>query len=679
MERFSGGVIRRRRWILALFLAAAVVSAGLFLTVRVNYDMADYLPPGAQSTEALRLMTEGFPEALPNAEAAAPNLSLMQALQLKQDLLALPRVSAVLWLDDLYDLKTPLELADPELLETYFDGGTATYTLTIEKGHEQEGVRAVRALLEPYGGVLNGEAAGVEFVQSASESEVVKAMVILLPIILLILILSTSSWLEPLLFLAAIGVSVVINMGTNAMFGEVSFLTNAVTPILQLAVSLDYAIFLLHSFADRRAGGADVAESMRGAVKESFSAVAASASTTLFGFAALLFMDFRLGADLGLSLAKGIALSFVSVMVFLPALTLCVYKLIDRTHHRPLTPSFGGVYKILGKLGIPAVILVLLMLVPSYMGQSRTDFLYGYQAAAERLGGQTTEDSAVMALLVPRGDVAREQALGDALLQHERVTSVTSYAATVGSGVPAGFLEQEITGQFYSDTLSRLIVYTDTAQEGDDAFRAVEEITAIAETYYPGQVHSVGSAANLYDIRTVVRQDNLVTSLIAIGTIFLVLAVTFRSLTLPFLLLLTIQSAIWINLSIPYFTGTPINYIGYLVLNTVQLGATVDYAILLTVTYLRKRRSLPKKQAMSEALGSSFRSILVSAFTLATAGFTLAGTSSNPLIGDIGGLLGRGTLLSMVLVVVFLPALLVLFDKVIAKTTYKPGFLEESR
>jgi predicted RND superfamily exporter protein len=477
--------------------------------------------------------------------------------------------------------------------------------------------------------------------------------------------------------------SVIINMGTNAVFPTVSFLTNAVTPILQLAVSLDYAIFLLHSFGAHRKNGGSVEDAMRAAIKESFSTVAASASTTLFGFMALLFMEFRLGADLGLSLAKGIIFSFVSVMVFLPAFTLTVYKVIDKTRHRELMPTFSNVHNFIRWLTVPAIIIVALVIVPCFLGQSSTGFAYGYQAAAKSMRGTDADitdevfgRTTTMVLLVPKGDPVREEQLGDELKTLPYVKSVVSYAESAGTGIPSEFLDKEIREQFYSENYARIIVYTNTPSEGEAAFATVENISATAKSYYPTGVYSAGQSANLYDIKTVVQQDNRVTNLIAIVAIFAVLLLTFRSGILPFLLLLTIEAAIWINLAIPYFTGTSINYIGYLVLNTVQLGATVDYAILLTVTYMRLRKTTDKKAAMHSALGSSFRSILVSAVTLSAAGFTLAGTTTNPLIADIGILLGRGTLLSMTLVLVFLPGLLAIFDGVIGKATYKAGFFK---
>jgi len=681
-EKIADGIIRHKKSVTIIFAAAALACALLFMAVNVKYNMADYLPPDTQSTKAMKLITEEFSQAVPNAEVRLWDASLMEALSFKKEMAALDHISAVTWLDDVFDLLRPLEMGDGALVENFYKEKTAYYSVVVAKGKEKEGVREIRALLGGRGDV-GGEAAEIEFVQSATGVEVKNAMIILLPVILVILIVSTSSWIEPLLFFAAIGMSVVINMGTNAFLGGVSFLTNAVTPILQLAVSLDYAIFLLHSFDKRRNSGIEAGEAMRGAVKESFSTIAASASTTLFGFMALLFMDFKLGSDLGLSLAKGILVSFLSVMVFLPALTMIVYKSIDKTRHRELLPEFSEIGKFLRKLSAPALLIVTLAVVPCFLGQTQTDFLYGYQAAFDKMtgsgGGGREKESTAMVLLVPKGETAKEELLCEELLAMPQVDSVLSFVGAVGSGIPQQFLDESITEQFYSENFARLVIYANTPQEGDEAFATVEDISAAAKKYYPENVYSVGQSAVLYDIKTVVQKDNRATNLIAIIAIFAVLLFNFKSGAIPLLLLFTIESAIWINLAIPYFTGTSINYVGYLVLNTVQLGATVDYAILLTVNYVRNRRAMPKKEAIHKALGSSFRSILVSAATLATAGFTLAGTTSNPLIADIGVLLGRGTLFSMIMVLVLLPGILRLFDKIIEKTTYKSNFFHSEK
>jgi predicted RND superfamily exporter protein len=463
-------------------------------------------------------------------------------------------------------------------------------------------------------------------------------------------------------------------------------MTYSVSPILQLACSLDYAIFLLHSFADNRKKYGNADEAMRHAVRESMSTVAASAATTIFGFLALMFMNFRIGADLGINLAKGIVLSFISVMVFLPALTLCVYRLIDKTRHKMLMPDFKNVHNVLSKLAVPAVILVALLIVPSFLGQGRTSFIYGNGSAVPT--GRAGRDSisveqefgrsTAMVLMVPRGDVVKEAALCDDIEQMDHVTGVISYAGSVGKAIPPEYLDDDITLQFYSKNYSRIIVYADTPEEGEEAFKTVENIQTKAREYYGDTAYSAGQSANLYDMKKLVQTDNMLVNMIAVIAIFGVLLATFRSAVLPFLLLLTIEAGIWINLSIPYFAGAPINFMGYLVISTVQLGATVDYAILLTTQYLRNRKELPKRQAISRTLGETFRSILVSAATLASAGFTLYATSSNPVISGLGLLLGRGTLLSMLMVVCFLPAMLILLDKVIGKTTFRASFCNQT-
>lgn len=680
MENFADFVVKHRKAVVFIFLAAAALCAVFWLLVNINYNMADYLPASARSTKALEIMEEEFTQPIPNVSVMVKNVSLMEAVEYKQRLSGIDGVQQVLWLDDTADLRIPLELQDRGTVEEFYKNGNALYSVSVARGMESEACDAIRSLIGEEN-ALAGDAVDLDFIRKSTNTEVLGAVAILLPIILALLILSSGSWVEPLLFLAAIGVSVLMNMGTNVLFGEISFLTNAISPILQLAVSLDYAIFLLHSFADNRKKCDDAAEAMRRAVKGSLRSVASSAATTLFGFIALIFMDFRVGPDLGICLAKGIVFSFLSVMIFLPALTLCLYRLIDKTHHRRLMPDFRGAGKILTKLAVPVLLLVAVLMVPSFLGQGKTDFIYGNgdPDPTSQNGRSRAEieqefgTSNVMVLLVPKGEIAKEEALCRDLARLDAVTGVLSYANAAGAEIPPEYLGNEIAGQFYGERYARILVYTDTPQEGETAFRAVEEIHAAAGGYYGESFYSAGQSANLYDMRETVRQDNRRVNLIAVLAIFLVLLISFQSAVLPFVLLLTIEAGIWINLAIPYFTGTSISFIGYLVLNTVQLGATVDYAILLTDRYLKNRRILRKKEAIRAALGESFKSVLVSAATLSAAGFTLYLTSSNPSVCDIGLLLGRGTLISMLMVVCFLPALLSLFDTAIGKTTRKLG------
>jgi len=686
MEKFADAIVKHKKMIILIFVIAAVISTSLIFFVNVNYNMADYLPPDAKSTKALEIMNEEFTESMPNTNVMVKNISVMEALEYKQKLSAIDGVTAVTWLDDMMDIKQPLEMGDADTVEGFYKNGNALFSVTISKGMEKDTTAAIQNLVGEAGAVA-GEAPDLATVQEMSNTEVLKAIMILLPIIILILVLSSTSWIEPLLFLVTIGVSILINMGTNIFLGNVSFMTFSVSPILQLACSLDYAVFLLHSFAANRKKYADVNEAMRHSIKESMSTVAASASTTLFGFLALVFMNFQIGADLGINLAKGIVLSFISAMIFLPAVTLCAYKLIDQTKHREWIPSFKNINKVLSKLAVPTVILVLVLIVPCFLGQGQTGFIYGNEIADSSIRTRRdsitiTEEfgqSTVIALLVPHGDVVKERALSRDIEMINHVTGVMSYASAVGAAIPPDYLGEEVTSQFYGKNYARIIVYTDTPTEGDIAFETVQSIQDKASDYYGKTAYSLGQSVNLYDMKNLVQKDNTVVNLIAVIAIFCVLLITFKSVTLPLILLITIETGIWVNLSISYFTGTSINFIGYLVISTVQLGATVDYAILLTTHYMRNRRKMGKRDAIHTALGESFKSILVSGTTLAAAGFTLFATSSNPAISDIGLLLGRGTLFTMLMVVCFLPAMLTIFDQAIGKTTYKAGFYKNEK
>jgi len=679
----ASGILRHKRMVIVIFVAAAALGVLLSLGVSVNYEIADYLPKNAQSTKALEILGAEFGDAVPNARVMLKNVTVQEALAYKNDLKAIDGVSDALWLDDVIDLKIPLETADAETVEEYYKDGSALISLTVESGKETAVTDAIRALIGP-DNALSGNAVDIAVAQNLTGSETRTATLILIPVIILILLISTQSWLEPLLYLCAIGISVLINMGTNAVFGEISFLTEAISPIMQMAVSMDYAIFLLRSFEEYRKQTEDVSRAMALAMKRAFSAIAASAATTVFGFLALVFMKFGIGADLGLVLFKGVALSFLSVMVFLPALTLLVYKYIDRTKHKTILPEFRSVGRAVAATRLFALILVALLIFPAYLAQSRNDFTYGLGSLAMNSRAERDKtaindafgESNAIVLLVPKGDPAREKLLSDSLKTLPHVTGVVSYAALVGSEIPPEFLDDAVTSRFYSENYSRIIVYTDTADEGETAFSTVEQVQDKAKSYY-GEVLSTGQSVTMYDMKNVIESDNRLVNIVAIISILLVLLVTFRSATLPVLLIVTIEAAIWINLSFSYFSGNPLCYVGFLIINTVQLGATVDYAILMTSHYTYNRKSMPKKEALKTTLREVFGSILVSGSILSLSGFALQFTSSNQIVSDLGLLLGRGTILSMLLVVFFLPAALTLFDRLISKTTIRSNFYKE--
>ncbi|MGM8365284.1 efflux RND transporter permease subunit [Virgibacillus sp. W0181] len=644
--------------------------------------MVDYLPEDTPSTTAMDVMEDEFDNSVANTRAMVKDVSIQEALAFKNKIETIAGVNEVTWLDDAMDIRTPLAVADDDLVETYYKDNNALFTLSIEEGEEVEATEAIYDVIGE-DNALTGDALNTAISQQMTGQESFNAAAILIPIVILILILSTRSWFEPVLFLIAIGVSVVINLGTNIFLGEISFISQAVAPILQLAVSLDYAIFLLHSFDDYRK--TDTPENaMRRAIKRSFPAIAASASTTFFGFLALTFMDFGIGADLGLNLVKGILLSFLSVMILLPALTLVAYRFIDKTYHRKLIPNRYPIGKYVMKLRIPVLILVLLLIVPAFLAQSETNFLYGMgeNPADTRAGQDEKEIENVfdkftpIVLLVPKGDLAREEELVDELSDLKHVKSTTAYTSAIGTGIPPEYLEESAREQFFSDNYSRIILNTTTDTEGDVAFQLVDEVNEVTESYYDDEYYATGESLTLYDMKHVVEEDNRLVNILTVVAIAFVLLITFRSLTMPIVLILTIQTAVWINLSFPYFTNDPLVYIGYLIISIVQLAATVDYAILFTEDYINNRKEMPKVKAIKKTVNEKIFSIGVSASILSSVGFILWLTSSDPIISSIGILLGRGTLLAFLMVVFFLPGLLTVFDRFIEKTTWKPNFFK---
>ena len=679
MNKFAAVIIKNKMIVITVFLALALLGALVSSFVSVNYDMVDYLPNGAQSTTAIDIMKAEFGGELPNARVMISNVTINQALGYKKKLASIDGVSDVTWIDDIVGLSalktTPVEFLDQSVIENYYLDDSALFSITIESGKEKTTVSAIRDLIGD-GNALSGEAVDTAASQEMSVSEVIKAMAILLPVIIIILILATTSWIEPLLFLAAIGTAVLINMGTNIFLGEISFMTSAISPILQLAVSLDYAIFLLHSFDEYRLQY-EPKEAMRKAMKKALSAVAASAATTVFGFMALMFMRFRIGSDLGINLVKGVVLSFISVMVFLPALTLAANRYIDKSKHRRIIPDFKGAGKLLTKISAPFMIVVLIIAIPCFLAQSNVGFLYGTGDITQ--ASRSGKDAAIiekqfgkenaLVLLVPNGDTGTETELCDDLSDIAHVKSIISYVSSVGAEIPPDYISQDVIDQFYSEKYARIILYTDMESESTDTFDTVQTVLDTAAKHY-GEYYLAGQSATLYDMKNIVSTDTKTVNLCAVIGIFFVLLFTFRSLSLPLFLLFTIETAIWVNLSFVYFTGQALSFIGYLVISTVQLGSTVDYAILLTDRYLANRKESSKKEAIQKALGDNLIALLISAAILATAGFTLALTSSNPIISELGLLLGRGTLLSLLMVVCVLPSLLVSFDSFISKTTY---------
>ncbi|NLZ70102.1 MAG: MMPL family transporter [Clostridiaceae bacterium] len=682
MDKLNTSILNHKRTVIIVYAVLTVVSIFLAMAVPVNYNMIDYLPEEAPSTKSIDMMQKEFDEGLPNCNIYVPNISLIRAREMKDELLKMSEVSGVVWLDMLVDITVPLEMADSRTVETFYKDGGARYIATVDSENMSEALENIRTVA---GGeaAISGQVIDLAFAQNATGSEMVKVVALLLPLILIILVFATRSWIDPLLVLITIGVGVLLNMGSNIIFKNISFITQAVGAVLQMAVSIDYAVFLLHRFNQYTDEGMTPFAAMKLAMRTSVVSIQASAMTTLLGFLALIFMRFRIGPDMGIVLAKGIIFSFLTVMTLLPALILASYRLGDRLRHRNLMPSFAGISKGIIKVRWLVIIIVLIFIPVTYLGQLNNDFIYGINdefdpASRYAFDRQLIRDKfgeeQQWALLVPRGQPGSERVLMDQLDKLPGITSVTGYARLPGSALPQEFVPADQVEQLLSPNYSRIIITAAVPAESERSFELVETVRERAEALYPEGVHLAGESVSLVDMRDTIHKDNSIVNGLAILAVGLVILLTFRSLSIPLVLLLTIETAIWFNLSIPYFFGTKLSYLGYLIISTVQLGATVDYAILYTQLYLEERQLKTPRQAAKDALTNTLPAILPPAMILMLTGYMLSWISTLSMVNELGLVLGRGAMLSFLMVVLFLPALIMILDKPIKALTLKSGW-----
>ena len=670
-EKFFEWVIRLRFPILALFIAAAILGAYAKGMVGVNYDMNDYLPEDSPSTVALDKMEAEFDGAIPNARVAIKDVSYAQALAYKEKLEGIEGVESVSWLDDINYLNSPIEALDEEDVESYYKDDVALYTVTIEEDHINDAVPAIRELIGDEN-AMTGSAVSTAVATSSTVKEIKKISVIAVLLVFLILILTTSSWLEPIIVLLGIGIAVMINAGSNLIFGEISFVTNAAGNILQLAVSLDYSIFLIHRFQELNAEYKDAKKAMKLALCKSTSSILSSGLTTVIGFLALLFMRFQIGPDLGRALAKGISISLFTVFLFMPGVILISYKWIEKTKHRPFLPPFEKFGKLISRITIPLAIVFCVIMIPAFYLSNQNSYYYGAShifAAGTQYGDDTAfiEDTFgikdTYVLMVPKGDNKSERALCEQLDDMDSVISITSLTEILGPGIPTEIVPDSILEKLQSENYSRMVISVSAEYEGDETFALVEKIRSLAESYYGEDYYLAGQGVSTYDLMDTITADMFKVNMVAIAAVFLVLILTMRKLITPVVLVLTIETAIWINLTIPYLQQKPLFYIAYLIISSVQLGATVDYAILFAERYKESRQCLDKKESIAESISKTTVSMLTSGLTMTIVGFLLGIISTHGLLSQLGYLLGKGTICSLICVLFVLPGMLYLTDR----------------
>ena len=654
---FFAAVVRRRRRVLA--------------------------PPASPSTAAIEVMEDAFGGGIPNVRAMVRDVTVPEALSYKQQIARIEGVTSVTWLDDAAEVTVPLEMQDPDTVAAYYKDGAALFTITVADDLRAEAVAAIDALLGE-AGALTGSAVSTAAATNSTVVEVAKIAAVAVLYVFFILGLTTASWAEPVLIMLGMAAAILINNGTNLIFGEISFVTSAAGSILQLAVSLDYSVFLIHRFAEVRAARPDASpgDCMEEALSKSASSILSSGLTTVIGFAALVLMQFQIGPDLGLALAKGVAFSLLTVFTFVPALVVTALPWMDKTRHKPLLPGFAGFGRFVSRIMLPMVAVLAVIMLPSYLASNANEYYYGagHMFAADTEVGRDTEaieavfgQSDTYVLLVPAGDTATQSELSAALRALPAVTGVISYVDTAGAEIPPGYLDDATLAQLVSGDTTRMVLSVAADFEGDAAFALVEQVRAIAEQYYPGSWYLAGQGVSTYDLMDTITDDMAMVNLVAIAAVFLVLLILERNLILPIVLVLCIETAIWFNLALPYFTGTVVFYIAYLIISSVQLGATVDYAILFSDRYREYRETLDKKPAVAATVATVTTSVLTTGSGLAVVGFLMGAISSNQLLAQLGNFLGVGSLASLTIVLLALPGILYLIDPLIVSKHPKEG------
>ncbi|MBE5780572.1 MAG: RND transporter [Clostridiales bacterium] len=677
MNGMIGGLIKHRKSlsILLLFLCAAMVF--LMLQVKVNYDMTKYLPQDSPTKQGIDKLNAEF--SFPGtASVMVEDVSISEAVRLKKQIAQVDGVSSVLWLDDLADVTKPLAVLGSATTDAFYKDRAALFTVQFtEDDYSLKTGDALVVIREIIGekGAIVGTAESNRLSRELVMKEIMTCIIVVVPLCAVLLMIAAHSWIEPFIYLLCIGIAIALNMGTNVIFGEISYITQSMAALLQLAVSLDYSIFLMHRYLEELDGnGGDVDGAIISATKKAITSISASSLTTIAGFLALVFMQYAIGADIGFVLAKGVAFSLLCCIFVMPMILKFFSGVINRTRHKPILRTFDGLGKAVMKLRWPLLILALLLVVPAYNGQARNNFIYGENAISS--GSSDTarieehfELSNQMLIIVPKGSIAKEAALAEDLSAHEAISSVQGLTTLVDPAMPRQLLPQAVRSNFESETSVRMILSMNITSESPEMFAAVSELQAICDKYYAGQWHMAGLPSSLADIRETVTKDNVVVSWLSIVAVALIILFSFQSFSLPILLVTVIQLSIWINMSVPYYTGISLSFIGYLVVSAIQLGATIDYAILMSDRYLEYRDALmPPKEAASAAVKSAGGSILISCFVLTIAGFGEYFVSSIPSVSEIGMLIGRGALLSGVLVLALVPPILCVCDKLIQKT-----------
>ena len=682
--KFGKAVVKNR--VLNLIVAALLMVPSVIgmAKTRINYDMLTYLPSDIDTVKGQDLLMQDFGKGAFSL-VMVENMEPADVSKLCEKIRGVEHVDTVLWYDSVMDVNIPMEMLPDNIYEAFNKDNATMFAIFFDSATSEDvtmdAIREIRSICtkDCY---ITGMSALVTDLKDLCEKEepiyVGLAVVCALAAMMILL----DGWLVPIVFLTSIGMAILYNMGSNYFFGEISYITKAISAVLQLAVTMDYSIFLWNSYNEKRQTIEDKEEAMATAIKDTLTSVIGSSITTIAGFIALCFMSFTMGRDLGIVMAKGVLLGVIGCVTTLPALILVLDKPLQKTRHRSIIPKMDGTAAKLVKVFPVLLIIFAILIAPAYYGYSKTnsevyydmgkclpsdiDFVIAQERLKEKFGVASTHMVLVNAD-TPSDDV---RAMLDEMNNVDGVQYALGLESVLGSSIPAEILPDSVVDLVKSDNWELLIVNSEYTDASDAVNAQIASLNTILKKYDKGGM-LIGEAPCMKDMIEITDKDFAVVNIVSIAAIFIIILLVEKSVTLPIILISVIELAIFINLGLTHYLGSSLPFIAPICISTIQLGATVDYAILTTTRYKQERKSGSDKfEAVKKSLITSIPSIIVSGMGLFTATVGVAIYSDIDIISSMCMLMARGALISMVAVILFLPALLLLCDKVIVATTF---------
>lgn len=676
-------ITKHKNLILLLTVILLIPAAIGYISTRVNYDVLSYLPKSLETVEGQDVMVDEFGMGA-FSMIVVEDMEMKDVSKLEEQVEKIDHVKDVLWYDDMLDTNVPVEMLPKDLRDAFFNGNAtmmiAFFDGTTSEDNTMDAIEEIRSTVgkSVYASGMSGVVTDIKNL-ALEEMPVYVAVASVLSLI--VLLITMDSVVAPLIFLATIGISIVLNLGSNFFMGEISYITQALAAVLQLAVTMDYSIFLLESFeANKERYPGDKKRAMAHAISNTFKSVSSSSVTTIAGFVALCFMTFKLGTDIGIVMSKGVVIGVLACVTVLPAMILTFDGAIEKTSHKNLIPSLDGVSKFIIKHHWIALILFAVILFPAAYGNSNYEIYYNLDtslpkdipsAEANEKLKEHFDMSSVHMVLLKDGLTAKEKnAMLKEMKEVKGVKWVLGLDALFGPNLPDYMIPEDVRGMLKTDNYELEFICSDYSSATDESNEQIHALDKIVKGYQKGGM-VIGEAPLMKDLTDVTNVDLANVNYISIAAIFLIILITFKSISVPVILVSVIEFAIACNMAVPYYADTPLPFVASIVIGTIQLGATVDYAILMTNRYHKERtvQKRSKKDAIIIAHQTSIKSILTSGFCFFAATFGVSMYSRIDMIGAICTLLARGAVISMVVVIAILPAMLWLFDGVIIRTS----------